>query len=277
MLDALAHLRECLNLNSALIVALFAGGLYFHLAGKKADKRVKSLYIYGICAVVVLLVPVSASVLRILTGTYYDAPDMWNILPVIPFGAIMCACFAGEVLKTSGEGKKGSCALGVLLLTAAVLLCGSMGTLNKDRSGRSENAAEGEREVAESIVDKSILKSDEVLLAPDDMIAYIHTYSSSVITLYGRDMWDGRLTKNRYGHYSDDVVRLHDDMQRLLNGEDVMASDICERAFMLGADMVILPGESIGNGEELTGEGICVTGFITSGQQEYLIITQESL
>ncbi|MBO4793581.1 MAG: HAD-IIIA family hydrolase, partial [Deltaproteobacteria bacterium] len=43
-----------------------------------------------------------------------------------------------------------------------------------------------------------------VLVANDDITAAIHGLSADIVTLYGRDMWDGRLTKNRYGTYPEE-------------------------------------------------------------------------
>ncbi|MCR4792631.1 MAG: hypothetical protein K5871_07765 [Lachnospiraceae bacterium] len=242
--DAALHFRECLLLNASLLVSFSAGVAYLRLAGKKADKNVILLFIYGIAACVLLLCPVTSSIMRVIVGTYYDAPDMWLVMPLIPFGAVMCAALAGELLPRLAKEKKAVSVLACVLLASAVLLCGSLGTPREQTTGRPENAGESEHMIAMSLFENGLAGGDgQVILASDDMIAYLHEYSGNVQTLYGRDMWDGRLMKNRYGWYSPELVKLHDDMNKIVSGEYDLAADVCERAFELGATVVILPGE----------------------------------
>ena len=236
--DHILHLRECILIGGSLLVSLSAGFSCLVLSGKKTDVRIRALIGYIVAALLVLVCPVTASVLRMVTGTYYDSPDMWIIIPLIPVGAIMTSVLFDELYS---RDKKISL-LAVVLFAAAILLCGSLGVRNENSSGRPENAGESERLIAEMVYEKKLLGgSEQVILAPDDMIAYLHTYSGNALTLYGRDMWDGRLTKNRYGFYSQELIDIHDDMIRVSNGEKDLAADLCRRAFEQGATVVILP------------------------------------
>ena len=268
--DHMIHLRECMMLASSLLVSLSAGFTCYVLSGKKTDVRIRALLGYVVAALVFLICPVTASVLRIVTGTYYDSPDMWNIIPLIPVGAIMTAVLFDELYSR----EKKISALAVVLFAAAILLCGSLGSVSVNSSGRPENAGTDEKTIAEMIYDKDILGSGEqVILAPDDMIAYFHTYTADARTLYGRDMWDGRLTKNRYGFYSQELIDIHDDMIRVSNGEKDICADLCRRAFEQGATVVILPPN--GYDEDVLANGGCATMIIVTGSDGsgYALVT----
>ena len=242
MMDAIAHLRESILINASLIVSLLAGIWYLKLAGDKADDRIKTFFIYGVAVMLLLILPVSAAVLRFAVGTYYDAPDMWTVLPLIPFGAMMCAALSGEMAPRLKKEKRSIVFAACVLTAAAILLCGSLGTPREQTSGRPENAGDMEIALCEMIFEKKLLGGGEqVVFAPDDIMAVLHTCYGNAQTLYGRDMWDGRLTKNRYGWYEPELVTLHDDMLRIMNGEEGLAPDVCRRAFDLGATVVVMP------------------------------------
>jgi len=228
------------------------------------------------------------------------------VVPLIPLGSIMCSAFAGEVdagLKadkesTSSEVQKNMTeeadivkggklnvrgvrmAVGALLVAASILVCGSLGKPREQTSGRPENSCEIERVIAEMVYEKKLLGgAEQVILAPDDMIAYLHTCSGNAITLYGRDMWDGRLTKNRYGQYSPELISIHDDMLRIMAGENVAAGDLCRRAFEQGATVVILPLGGY-DGSSIVETGYEILNFSTSADEEnplpgYILVTKD--
>jgi len=319
VMDATAHLRECILINVSLVVALALGAAYLKTAGKKADHRIRAFYICSILASAAVLCPITNAIFRIITGTYYDAPDMWTVVPLIPLGAIMCSALAGEIAaglfsnkedapvkpeiteegdavkdgitkgdtakedtvkRASIKGIRINASLGAVLVAAAILVCGSLGRPCEQTSGRPENSCEIERVIAEMVYEKKLLGgAEQVILAPDDMIAYLHTCSGNAITLYGRDMWDGRLTKNRYGQYSPELISIHDDMLRIMAGENVAAGDLCRRAFEQGATVVILP---IGgyDGSSIVEAGYEILNFSTSADEEnplpgYILVTKD--
>lgn len=246
VMDAVTHLRECMMMSAALLPALFAGVFYLKKSGLKADSRIKALVICSAVALIFVLIPVNAAVLRILTGTYYDAPDIWNTIPLIPLGAVCTVALFGTLLSESAGSEVKSAGtkeeIALILFFAAVLLCGSLGTAHPGAS-EAKDINVNDRKIAEFAAEKRLIGGDyPVILATDDIIAYLHTYSPDVRTLYGRDMWDGRLTKNRYGTYSDMLVQIHSDMLRIEEGETDIAPQVCLRAFEAGADMIILPG-----------------------------------
>ena len=285
MMDAIAHFRECILLNASLLVSFIAAICYLKLSGGNADKKVRSFLVYGSAVVILLLLPVSASVLRIAVGTYYDAPDMWTVMPLIPFGAVMFAALSGEMASGLKKEKKGTVVLFCILIAAAILMCGSLGTPRQQTSGRPENAGIVERALCETIFEKKLLGGGEqVVFAPDDIIASLHTGYGNAQTLYGRDMWDGRLTKNRYGWYEPELVSLHDDMTRIMNGDISLAPDVCRRAFDHGATVVVMPGWCDLAGIKNAGFETLMFGgdtFDGDSQQQvpsygYIIVTEES-
>lgn len=268
--DHIIHLRECMMIGASLLVSLSAGFSCLVLSGRKTDVRVRALLGYIVSALVILACPVTASVLRMVTGTYYDSPDMWIVIPLIPFGAIMTAVLFDELYSRE---KKVSL-LAMVLFAAAILLCGSLGRTVDNSSGRPENAGADEHMFAEMIYEKNVLGDGvQVILAPDNMTAYFHTYSADARTLYGRDMWDGRLTKNRYGFYSQELIDIHDDMIRVSGGEKELAADLCGRAFGQGATVVILPPNGYDE-DELRDAGYG-TVMLASGGGSYMLVTPD--
>ena len=267
--DHILHLRECMMISSSLLVSLSAGFACLVLSGKKTDVRIRALLGYITAALIVLVCPVTASVLRIVTGTYYDSPDMWNIIPLIPVGAVMTAVLFDELYSR----EKKISLLAVVLFTVAILLCGSLGRVTGNSSGRPENAGTDEKMIAEMIFEKKLLGGNQTILAPDDVIAYLHVYSADARTLYGRDMWDGRLTKNRYGFYSQELTDIHDDMIKVSNGEKELCADLCRRAFEQGATVVILPPN--GYDTDVLAEGGCAPIILATGSDGsgYALVT----
>ena len=286
VMDATAHLRECILINVSLAVALALGAAYLKTAGKKVDHRIRAFYICSVLATAAVLCPITNAIFRIITGTYYDAPDMWTVVPLIPLGAIMCSALAGEIANGVLPGDEGisvnnkKAVFGAVLIASAILVCGSLGKPREQTSGRPENSCEIERVIAEMVYEKKLLGgAEQVILAPDDMIAYLHTCSGNAITLYGRDMWDGRLTKNRYGQYSPELISIHDDMLRIMAGENVAAGDLCRRAFEQGATVVILPLGGY-DGSSIVEAGYEILYFSNSADEEnplpgYILVTKD--
>ena len=276
LIDAIAHLRECMTLNAAAFVSFIAGIFALKLSGKKADPRFKGLLLLAGVSFVLLLIPVSASVIRIVFGTYYDAPDIWGILPIACLGAVCFSYMAGETADAFNKEKKSTVLLGALLIICAVLLCGSLGTSREQTSGRPENATAGEMEVARYIADMtSSSGAQTVLLANDDITAAVHGLSADVITLYGRDMWDGRLTKNRYGTYSEDVRALRDELLKMEDYNFDMAPDVCRDAFERGANMIVVPGAC--DVSLLASEGYSYEIFTASSGETFILISGGNL
>ena len=276
LIDAIAHLRECMTLNAVAFVSFVAGIFALKLSGKKADPRFKGLLLLAGVSFVLLLIPVSASIIRIVFGTYYDAPDIWGILPIASLGAVCFSYMAGETADAFNKEKKSTVLLGTLLIICAVLLCGSLGTSREQTSGRPENATAGEMEVARYIADMtSSSGAQTVLLANDDITAAVHGLSADVITLYGRDMWDGRLTKNRYGTYSEDVRALRDELLKMEDYNFDMAHEVCRDAFERGANMVVVPGAC--DVSLLASEGYSYEIFTASSGETFILISGGNL
>ena len=107
------------------------------------------------------------------------------------------------------------------------------------------------------------------VLANDDITACIHGISADVTTLYGRDMWDGRLTKNRYGFYDQWVIDIHDDMVRVYQGETDLAPDLSIRAFDSGVSCIVFPGDA--DEASLKAAGCVTTPVVTSSGRNYIL------
>ena len=265
--DHILHLRDCLLICSSLLVSLSAGFSAYFLSGRKTDVRVRAMLGYSATAILLLVCPVTAAVLRIVTGTYYDSPDMWNALPLIPLGAIMTSVLFDELYSR----EKKISVLAIVLFVCAVLLCGSLGGTRENTSGRPENADASEKEIIEMLVAKGMVTEDSLVIASDDMISYMRVAYPQVRTLYGRDMWDGRLTKNRYGFYDQWVIDIHDDMVRVYQGDTNLAADLSIRAFDSGVSCIILPGNV--SEDSLRAAGCVTASVVLSDGKSYILAT----
>ena len=267
LIDCIVHFRECITLNASLFVSAVFAIVMLKKSGKKTDDRVKALLLLTIAAFILLMIPLSASIIRIVFGTYYDVPDIWGIIPLIPLGAVCMSMMAGELLSDLRKEKKAVVALASALIAGAVLLCGSLGTPREQATGRYENASVGEREVASYICEHY---NAYAVVANDDITAALHGLSADVVTLYGRDMWDGRLTKNRLGTYSPEVRQLRDDLLKMEDNKFHLASEVCREAFELGAGLVVVPGDC--DPYSFEAEGFYSEEFTASnGERFYLV------
>ena len=267
--DHIHTLRECLLLSSSLLVSLSAGLSVYALSGKKTDIRIRALLAFCVSALTVLVCPVTASALRMVTGTYYDSQDMWHLLPLIPAGAVMSAALFDELYSRS---KKASFTA-IVLFASAILICGSMGRVTDNSSGRYEHCGAAERDIAELIANGNLTEEGSVLLASDDMMAYIRVAHPEIRTLYGRDMWDGRLTKNRYGYYPQEICDIHDDMLSvyggIYDGKPSLAPELSLRAFENGADHILFPGYV--SESDLRAAGCKTVSLVASDGSTYIL------
>ena len=275
LIDVVIHLRECITLNAVLFVSMIAGICALKSSGKKPDTRLKAMMLLACISFVLLLIPVSAMVIRLVFGTYYDAPDIWGIIPLVPLGAMCFAALAGVATGFFAKEKKSTVLLASALIICAVLLCGALGTFREQGTARPESASAGETEVARYIAEHyAEADSPVVLVANDDITAAVHGLSADIVTLYGRDMWDGRLTKNRYGTYPEEYRELRDNLLKMEDNKFYQAPDVCKEAFALGADIVVVPGAC--DPVSFSEEGFVYNEFTaTSGEMFYLVYSGE--
>ncbi len=271
----MVHFRECLLLNASFFITLIAGSYVFKKGGAK-DERMGNLYLLALLSLILLVIPVSASCIRILVGTYYDAPDIWTILPLIPMGAAFLSYLAVTVSGYLEKDKKQEVILGTALLAGALLLCGSLGGSNAPAGGIYEEASTGEKEVTEYICENYSQSGTSVtVVASDNITASLHVLSADVITLYGRDMWDGRLTKNRIGSYPDEITDLHSLVLSTDYSDCESVLDLCRNAFLLGADIVAVPAGCDISGFEA--EGLHYKEFTASSGESFYLISGDIL
>ena len=267
LIDCIVHFRECIILNASIFVSAIVAIVMLKKSGKKTDERVKALLLLTLVSFILLIIPLSASIIRIVFGTYYDVPDIWGIIPLIPLGAVCVSGMAGELASDLRKEKKAIVALTCALVAGAVLICGSLGTAVENAGGKPESASIGEREVAEYICEHY---QGMPVVANDNVTAALHGISGNAVTLYGRDMWDGRLTKNRLGTYSAEVRQLRDDLLNMADNKFDLACDVCKEAFDLGAGIVVVPGEC--DPFSFEAEGLCCEEFTASnGERFYLV------
>ena len=278
--DASLHMKESLGISASLFVSLAVSAAYLRMSAGKKDAdaaseeklRHRFLLVFSVCGLALLLFPGTAALMRMITGVYYDAPDMWMLIPLIPFGGFCTALLLNE-LRVKENIKRSAFYLGSLLLACALLLCGGLGTPREQFTGRAENATEAQKEVMDFYLEKIMnQESPEIVLASDDQIAYLHSVSADAATLYGRNMWDGRLTKNRYGSYTQLLNDIHDHMKLVLSGLVEYAPDTCKAAFENGADVIFLPVWA--RTEALENCGFTITVISASDGEEFMMITE---
>ncbi len=265
--DCIIHFRECIILNASLFTACIAGAVMLGKSGRKTDERIKALLLMTLVSFVLLICPASASVIRVVFGTYYDVPDIWGIIPLIPLGAICLSGMVGELFSDLRKEKKSTAALACAFMAGAVLLCGSLGTPVERTAGRYENASVSEKEAAVYICENYDACA---VVANDDITAALHGISGGITTLYGRDMWDGRLTKNRLGTYSPELRQLRDDLLDMEDNKFYLAPEVCKEAFELGAGLVVVPGDC--DPYSFEAEGFCYEEFTASNGESFYFV-----
>lgn len=265
-----------------LAVLIIASAGYL-LLGKKRRGPQRRLAVYGCIASLLCIFPVTAAVLMAYQTAFYDYPWIWSAVPFTAVIALGGTVFLTDCWKPGKGWRTILHNAGLSLLCVGVLvLCGGLGESNLGEesglymtggssAGGAEAVGERQRREAVSAVLEELCASYAedgaedgfCLWAPREILEYARAESGQIRLLYGRNMWDAALNAYSYDVCSAEQQDLYQWMERLTEeSAEVSAAEGQEyvrKAFSMGADCVLLPGEIQGwNPAETDWEKDCV-------------------
>ena len=181
------------------------------LAGlKRALSPAAGLIIYSVIAVLLLVLPVTALVLRKFQTVFFSYNTLWVMVPVIPLSAFALTVFSGLLRKT----KKSIGVFALILSIFLLLSCGSLGNTGLKVKG-TELPGLKEKEItfyeAMPVLKRlSDLPNDALILATPAITEYIRQYTGKIKTVYGRDIWDLSLASYNYNSYDEISKKLYE-------------------------------------------------------------------
>jgi len=173
------------------MLVLFVLALYY--IWKKEERReVRSLFVYGtlLVAAVFCCPPFRKIFVHLL-----DAETYYRILWILPMGVAIA--YAGVLLIQGQPDRRFVRPIGVLALTAAIVLSGSL-VYRSQYVTKAENAYHIPQiavDICEEILPEETNPETRVLAVfPSELIHFIRQYSSNIRMPYGREMlverWD---------------------------------------------------------------------------------------
>ena len=211
------------------------------------SRRTMPLALYAGAASVLVILPPTAWALSLYFTAYDSYAMFWSIVPVNLLIAFTgCTAFFAYEEKLRSLSLPMRAAL-LLLLTAAVLLCGDCGQGLWRRDAAPKEEPDPVKEL------RSRYPEGTYLLAPDDIQAAVRIYAPEFQTLYGRDLWDPSLQGYTYDKYSEEIALCRDALTdfryyaRLSDAEKVL-----QTAADTGVRTVLLPGNEESRPEELS-------------------------
>lgn len=222
----------------------------------------RRLAVYGGIAVSLCILPVTAAVLMKYQTAFYDYPWIWSIVPFTALIALGGTVFLSDYLKR-GKGWRTVLYNGALILLCAgvLTLCGGPG-----ESGEESVAERERRENAAAVLEELCVRYGEdgrecrfCLWAPREIMEYARAENGNICLLYGRNMWDVSLDAYSYDVCTQEQRELYQWMEQLAEEEisigATRAQEYVRKAFSMGADCILLPGEWGGSEPILTGWG----------------------
>lgn len=202
------------------LAALFLAALiYLWLSGKWREH--KRLFWYTVMTALCCILPVTAVALMLYQTRFYDYVWLWSMVPVtvaIAWAAVemidwlkgdLQRVYHGRPVQTSQRGETGiwekMFPVAALLLAALVLSGGS--AENTFNSAKERQERKQAWEVLAEVEERQ--GGNLYLWAPQEILAYVREFDSSVQLLYGRDMWDASLGAYSYDIYPGELRELY--------------------------------------------------------------------
>lgn len=181
---------------------LFAVSVFVLYQVNKA--RNKWFVMYPV-ALLVLLVgnPLSVWLLSFIFPAAATYEPLTEVLPILIFIPFACAEIISG-LKTSRQRY----VVGIILILF-VSICGNMFGLFKGDTMTEEYRYNSEKKEILSYIEQ---RDPGMVLANDDIIPYITSYTDNVPVLYGMDLWVPNLDTGIMDGYDDDMYDIHDMM-----------------------------------------------------------------
>lgn len=177
------------------------------------DNSVGTMFLYAAVTTLLISVPFTAAALRIFQTVFFQYEYLWALVPIIP---VIAAALANLLVNSANI--KAAPFKKILFIICAVALAGIIFVLgNKPAGSDKTDPIAKNKDYQKSIPVMEYLEAESLnhvnqelcILAPEGLTEYVHIYGSHVVTLFGKDLWDGYLTPYNYTLYSDDIMTLH--------------------------------------------------------------------
>lgn len=222
-----------------LVGALLVSLLFLWTYYEKTERRVFLKYTTAAAACCIL--PVTAAALMLYQTRIFDYKWIWSIVPLTAMIGFGMTVFVTETLPNCLQGSRGKEIRAVLLLLAAVLLCGGLGA-------KPRNVDVGERRMqAEAVLAEVQVRMQDrelFLWAPREIMERARAYDGTIRLLYGRNMWDGTLNAYVGSGYSPEVHTMRQWMEEGCTGTDeAPVQEFLETAAAAGVNCILLPAD----------------------------------
>jgi len=169
------------------------------------DDRILS--VYAIVMSLVLVCPLTASLLRLYATRHTPYVMLWAALPVV----IFTAYFLTGVIAYAARHRGKALILPSIVAVCMLLLCTNLGVPNVSYTAQTASETTEYDELISYMSDNGL--TEGTVWAPSDVITYIRAYAPEYSVLYGRNMWEESLNAYTYDTYSDDLAELYEYME----------------------------------------------------------------
>jgi len=178
-----------------------------------SDNRFIVWIFYCIIVTILLIIPFTAILLMKFQTVFYSYSTLWIIATSLPLLAFALTLYT-VMLKQHVSKIKYSIFL--VATFVVLLLCGNMGKSTDNVTGLSIERPYFSYQESLPLLEKlnDYAQSTEyngelTILAPMNITAYSHMYSSNIKTLYGKDMWDTSMAPLTYNEYPEEYHKLY--------------------------------------------------------------------
>lgn len=229
------------KLAALLLVSLFLLWIYY----EKTEK--KEFLIYTTIAAACCILPMTAAALMLYQTRIFDYRWIWSIVPLTAMAGFGMTVFLSDILQSCIQRNRMKGILTILLLLAAVLLCGGLGEKPRNTDAE-EQRNRAERILAE--VQAQMQDRELFLWAPQEIMQYARAYDGSIRLIYGRNMWDGTLNAYIGSGYSPEIYAMQQwmDDRCAKEEEDIEekapVQEFFETAVTAGVNCILLPADT---------------------------------
>lgn len=226
------------KLAALLLISLMFLWIYYKRVNRK-DFLIYTTVSAGCC-----ILPVTAAGLMLYQTRFYDYEWIWSMVPLTAMVCYGTVLFVTAFLKEQAKGDKRKEIGAVLLLLAALALCGSMGAKPWDCEEEQKERRQSEKVLAG--LKERMAGSEICLWAPREILEYAREYDGGITLLYGRDMWEPALNAYSYDVYSPELTEVYEWMEGI--GEEPISPGECAGILeTTRVNCILLPGTA---GEE---------------------------
>lgn len=215
--------------------------LWYQSKGTK-NSKVRWLLGFATLSTVLVILPVTSSLLMRYQTPFYDYGWLWALVPitlVIAYGGthIYNTCYAKY-----WKGKPFKITAGIALGLAVLILSGNLsGNLWVEEKNAYYKA---EADITVDYLTQNGNNTNILLWAPQEVMENVRILNGNVRILYGRDMWEESLRGYTYDTYEPEIYALYQWMESITEGNisSIEAVEAClEVARNYGVNTILLP------------------------------------